>query len=130
MGNCFHIRRSGGGQATGAQPVWDSLLRQSRLAEMTGDKLRLHFDKLWKLSFDRCRDPRVQLQPTSLEQAFVGGIAHQGMLEHISGSRREASPENELCRYQAIYRGGEFRLRHRNDRRKQLVIELAADTGS
>ena len=97
---------------------------------MTGDQLRLRFDKLWKPRFDRCGDPRVQLLAASLEQAFVGGIAHQGVLEHVSGGGREASPENELCGNQAIKRRGEFRLGHRYDGRKQLVVEFAADTGS
>ncbi len=130
MGNCFHIRRSGGGETTCSQPVWNSLLRQSRLAEMTGDQLRLRFDKLWKQRFDRRGNPRVQLLSASLEQAFVGGVAHQGVLEDVGSGRREASPENELCCNQAIKRCGEFRLWHRHDRRKQLVIELAANTGS
>ena len=71
---------------------------------MAGKKLRLRFDKMWKPSFDRCCDPPVQLQAASLQQAFVGGIPHEGVLEHIGGSRRRASPENELCRYQTIKR--------------------------
>ena len=72
----------------------------------------------------------MQLLPAPLEQAFVGGIAHQGVLEDIGSGRREAPPENKLCRYQAVKRRGELHLWHRHDRSKQLVIELAANTGS
>jgi hypothetical protein len=97
---------------------------------MSCDKLRLRFDKLWKPSFDRCGDPRVQLLAAPLEQAFVGGVAHKRVFEHISSGRRQASPENELCGNQAIKRWSKFRLRRGDDRCEQLMIELAADASS
>ena len=130
MGYRLQIRRSGGCETTGPQPVWNGLLRQSRLAEMMGDELWLQFDKLWEPSFDRCGNPLMQLLAAPLEQAFIGGITHQGVLEHVSGGGREASPENELRGNQAIERRGEFRLGHRHHGRKQLVVEFAADTGA
>ena len=52
MDNCLRIRRPGGCEASGSQPVRNSPLRQPRLAEMTGDQFRLHFDKLWKQRLD------------------------------------------------------------------------------
>ena len=74
MGYRLQIRRSGGCETTGPEPVWNGLLRQSRLAEMTGYEVRLRFDKLRKPSFDRCGDPRVQFLAAPLEQAFIGRV--------------------------------------------------------
>src|SRR5262249_32791338 len=39
-------------------------------------------------------------------------------------------PKNKLCCYQSIKCRGKFSLWHRHDRCEQLMIELAADTGS
>ena len=96
MSNGLDIRRSRDREVTGPQPVWNCLLRQSRLAEMTGDELRLRFDKLRKAGFDRHGDPRVQLLAAALEQALVGGVTHQRVLEHIGGGRRKAPPASTL----------------------------------
>src|SRR6266436_9600378 len=104
MGNCLRIRGPGGCEATGSQPVWNSPLRQPRLTEMTGDQFRLHFDKLRKQRLDRCANLRVKVLAPSLEQAFVGGVADQGVLEDVRSSRRKAAPKNELRCNQAIKR--------------------------
>src|SRR3974377_2084526 len=97
MGNGLHVCRPVGCEATRAQPVWNSLLRQPRLAEMTGDQLGLAFAKLWKQCLDRCCNPRVQFLATSLQQALIGGVAHQRMLEDVGSSWRKTSPKDELC---------------------------------
>src|SRR5258705_3980771 len=97
---------------------------------MTGDQFRLHFDKLWKQRLDRCANLRVQILAPTLQQAFVSGVAHQGVLEDVRCSRREAAPKNELCCNKAVKRRSEIRLWHRYDRCEQLVVELTADAGS
>ena len=96
MGYRLYVRGSGGREVTGPEPVWNGLLCQSRLAKMTCNELRLRFDQLWKPSFDRCGDPPVQFLAAALEQALLGRVLDQRMLEAIMGLRRSALDKQKI----------------------------------
>ena len=55
MRDGFHTGRASGCQPAGPQPISDRLLGKSRLAEVTGDQLRLRFEHLGKPRLDDAR---------------------------------------------------------------------------
>jgi hypothetical protein len=130
MRDCFHISRAGGRQPACPQPVSGRLLEEPRLVEVTGDQLRSGFKGVRKTLFKRGGDVRMQLLATLPEQALIGGVTHQRVLKDVGGRRRNAAAEDELGSDQTIQRGHEIGLRQRNDCRKQLVVELAANAGA
>jgi hypothetical protein len=71
----------------------------------------------------------VQPLPLRPEQALVGGVAHQGVLEAVGRLGRLAAREDQLRRGQPLQRRPQLRLRHRRDRREQRVVEFAPEAG-
>ena len=61
------------------------------------------------------------------EQALVGGIADQGVLEQIGRVGRRAAAEDQLGLDQAVHRIGQLCLRQGGERGDRAVIEAAAD---
>ena len=64
-----------------------------------------------------------------LEQAFVGGVAHQGVLEQVGRIRRRAAPEHQLGLDQSLHGVAQRRLRQLREGGDGGVVEGAADHG-
>ena len=83
-----------------------------------------------KSRLERAGDPRMQFLATLPQQALISGVTHQRVLEDVGGRRRNTAAKDKLGRDQTIQRCLKIGLRQRNDGRKQLVIELAANAGA
>jgi len=57
------------------------LLGQSRLGEMLGEQFGLRLDDVGKAGFEEAGDLRVKFLPSAAQQARIGDIAHQRVLE-------------------------------------------------
>ena len=66
----------------------------ARFREVLRQQLRLALGRLGKAFLDNRRDPAMEHLPLAPEQAVVGSIAHQGMLEGIA--RLGASPRRKI----------------------------------
>ena len=69
------------------------------------------------------------LAPAS-QEAAVGRVLDEGVLEHIGGFRRLAVGVDQIRRGQLRERGIERARRHRRDRGKQTIREFAPDGGA
>jgi hypothetical protein len=65
-----------------------------------------------------------------LEQAFIGRIAHQSVLEEIAGLGRRAAAKDQLGCGEPLQRLCDLRRRLGGDGGQQAVVELTADAGS
>ena len=72
---------------------------------------------------------RVHGHTLGLEQALVGRVKHQGVLEQIGCLRRRAPPEHQLGLDQPPHRVVQCRLRQPRERSDGRVIEGAANHG-
>src|SRR5947208_12961926 len=92
----FHTGRASGCQPAGPEPISDRLLGKSRLAEVTGDPLRLRLEHLGKARLDDARYAGVQCLPALSEQAFISGVSHKCVLEYVGGCRGDDVAEEKL----------------------------------
>ena len=67
--------------------------------------------------------------PPRLEQALVGGVAHQRVLEAVGRLGRLPPREDQLRRGKPVQGGPQLGLGQGRDRREQRVGELPADAG-
>jgi len=67
--------------ACSVSPAWV----QSRLGEVMGKQLRLGVDNIRPLLFQHLSDPCMQLLACATEQAHVGGVLHERVLERVRG---------------------------------------------
>ena len=81
LGEGLRERRAGEGAAPGPLVVVDRLLRQPRLAEVVREQLGLGLGGLREALLEDLRNPRVELLPAADQQAAVGGVLHQRVLE-------------------------------------------------
>ena len=93
---------------------------------MTRKHFRLGLDGLSKVLLQHLRDPSVELPPRALEQAGVGRVPNQRVLEDVGGMRGHASLEDQLRPRQPAQRVGELFFPG-DDRRQQIVGKLPAD---
>ena len=70
--------------------------RSPAFGEMVRHDFRLARHRVGKLLFEHARNLAVQLLPPALEQALIGRIPHQRVLEGVDGVRRLAAAEHEL----------------------------------
>ena len=71
----------------------------------------------------------MQGDAPGFEQALVGGIADQGVLEQIGRVGRRAAAEDQLGGDQALHRVGQLGLRQGGKGGDGAVVEAAADDG-
>ena len=71
----------------------------------------------------------MKLLPAA-QQAGIGDIAHQRVLEQVGGLRRRAALKHKTGVGQAAEGVGQFGLAAPGDRRQQLIREVAADYGA
>jgi hypothetical protein len=73
------------------------------------------------------QQPGVQPLPPCLQQAVVGRVTDQSVLEGIARLGRRAAPEDELGRGQSVEADSKGSLGSVSNRRQQGVIEFAAE---
>ena len=71
---------------------------------MPRQQLRFGRRGLRETLLQRLRDPRMKLLPPGLEQALVGGVAHQRVLEGVARLGRLAAREYQLGRGEPVQR--------------------------
>jgi hypothetical protein len=100
---------------------------KARSGEMMGQDLRLGGPDVREALLDHAGDLAVQRLPAALQQRVIGGVLHQRVLEGVDSIRRRASTEGQ-SRCAQLHQGVvELSLRHRRDRRDQLIAEFAAN---
>ncbi len=95
MRHRFLIGRAAHRAVAGAHAVIAGRLGQSGLAEMVGQDFRLVRRQFGKALFDRARSALMPFAPASQQQALIGGVAHQRVLETESHAPRRAPPAEE-----------------------------------
>jgi hypothetical protein len=96
MRDRLHVRRPRGRISARLQPEADRLILLPRLGVMVGQDLRLSLDRFGKLLLQGARDRPVQLGALRPQQAAIGGVSHQRVLESVDGPRRLAPAEEQL----------------------------------
>ena len=104
-----------------AHRVRERLGRQAGLAKVVGEQLRLARDRLGKPRLEGLADPLVELQALAAQQAVVGGVLDQRVLELVDRIRRRAAAIDQLGIDQLLESVRERRLIERRDRRQQVV---------
>ena len=86
----------------GPLPVVDGALHEPRLHVVLGEQLGLGRHGLREPLLQQPGDPAMQLLSLHLEQALVGGVPHQRVLERVAGLRRRAAAEHQLGRGEPV----------------------------
>jgi hypothetical protein len=94
----------------GPLPVVDRPLGEPRLEAVPGEQLGLRVRRPGEALLQHPGDARVQPLPLRLEQALVGGITHQRVLERVARRRRLAPREHQLGRRQPVQGDPQLRL--------------------
>ncbi len=102
----------------------DRQFEQAGLARVMAEHLRLGVG-----GGEGVEDPSVDRLPLGFEQALVGGVADQRVLEAVVRLGRAAAAEDELGLEQLVESGRQLFRRLVGDRGEQAVVELAADAG-
>ena len=71
----------------------------------------------------------MQLLAAALEQALIGRVADQRVLEHVAGVGWRAAAEDQLGLDQALHGFGKLGLGQAGKRGDGLMVEVAADDG-
>src|SRR5262245_15410280 len=96
MRHRFGVGRAFGGELTSSLPAADRLGGLARFGQVVRRDLGLARHELGEAVAERRRDPGVELLALALEQAAVGGILDEGMLEAVSGIRNGPTTEHQL----------------------------------
>ena len=81
MRDRFHIGRAAHGLVAGAHAIVASESWQPGFAEMIGQQFRFVRGHVGKTLLQRLGDAPVPFAPAHQQQAFIGGVAHQRVLE-------------------------------------------------
>ena len=96
---------------------------------MAGQEFRLLARRLGKVLLQCRRYAPMQRLALRSEQALVGGIPHQGVLEGVDDLRRRTAAEDQFRGEKPVERGVELAWRGRPHGREQRIGELPPDAG-
>src|SRR6516164_4648865 len=102
---------------SGLPAVGDRLFGEPCLSEMLGKKFGLRFGDVGKVAFEHAGDPRMQLLAASAQQACIGSVADERMLELVCGGGRGAAREDEAGLTEPAERRSEVAFPAVGDRR-------------
>ena len=102
MSNRLLVGKALGRLLPGPIPIADGLLRQLGVRHMAGEHFRTVGGDVWELTFQRLCDARVQLLAPALEQAVVGGLLDQGVLERVGRLGCCPAAKDQLGRDQLV----------------------------
>ena len=95
MRDSFLERRAAQSLVARSSPPFNRRVVEPGLGEMMGNDLGLSRRALWIVA-QQFRGTAVQRLPAALEQAVVGGVLDQRMLEAIGSLRRRALDKQEV----------------------------------
>src|SRR5262249_49098887 len=109
-------------------PPFDRSFREACMRQMMPDDLWLGVCNRWELVAQGLGDACVQHLETTLEQALIGSVPHQRVLEAVDGFRRLAAAEHDFRMLEL----GECTLQivAAHQRAQQGIGELAPDGGT
>ncbi len=105
--------------------ILGGLLRKSRLREVIGHQLGLHFDRLGKSLHQGVSNPTVKLLALAPHHSGIGRILNQRMFEEVGRIRWFAAGEDQLAGGNVRERGLQRGSGGRGDRGEQTVGEFA-----
>ena len=125
------VRGSLGRTPPGPLPIVDGFADETRLRAVLREQLRMRLLQLREGSFEDALDPRVDLSALATQQAAVGGILEQRVLESVGGKRRLTPLHDHRRRGELLERVAQLLLvLERRDRCQQLVGKLPPEDGS
>ena len=127
MLDCFNIRRVFKRATPGPFPVVNSEFDEAGFTIVMGEQLRRGHGTVGELVFQDLRDPGVYLPAPTLEQAGIGHIPDERMLERVTGIGRGAAAEQQADVDNSGERLPQIRLAERRDGREQFVGELTPE---
>ena len=120
----FRLGRARDGVVAGALPPGDRPSGVTAQLEMPGDDL-------WRgVGLQRLGDLQVQPLSTLAQQALVGDVLDQRVLEGVERVGRAAGAKDQLRLLQPLQRLGQLAVAGLGDLGQELVAELAADDGT
>ena len=127
MGNGLGQRHTLRRQLPGGLPERNGGIGKACSRQVMGQHLGFGSLDVRETGLDHAGDLGMQLLSTNLEQRVVSRVLHQRVLEGVDSIRRRASTEGQ-SRCTQLHQGVvELSLRHRRDRRDQLIAEFAAN---
>ena len=109
------------------EPVIDGGFNKAGCREVVCHDFRLARHDVGKALLECARNLAVQLLPAAPEQALIGRIPHQHVLEAVNGIRRLAAAEHEFRLLELGECMGQCGLVAANQRAQQGIGELASD---
>src|SRR5262245_66192698 len=91
----FGVRRAAECEIASLEPVSDGGIDKAGFGEVASHDFRLARHDIVKSLLKCARNLAVQLLPAAFEQALIGRIPHQRVLEAVNGFRRLATAEHE-----------------------------------
>ena len=110
--------------------ITDGLFGRACAGEMLREDGRFRRDRLRKVAFEDRGDPGMEAAAIAQQQAFIGRILNQGVLEAVGGARRFADAEQQIGVDQLVERLAQGRRRPLRDGGEHAVGEFAADDGA
>src|SRR5262252_9473607 len=92
----FGVRRAAECEIASPEPVIDGRVNKAGCREVVRHDFRLARHDVSKLLLECARNLTVQLLAAALEQALIGRISYQRVLEAVDGVRRFATAEHEF----------------------------------
>jgi hypothetical protein len=111
------------------EPVGDRSLVVTGFGEMLGQRLGLGLGPFGKAALERLRDLHVIAAARRVQQRLIGRFLDECVTEVVHGARRVTALGHELGADELVERGPSSRVGQADDRRQQLVVELASDDG-
>ena len=127
---CFLRCGSRGREASRFEPCAGRTLGKPGLGKVLRRQLRLFRRRLGVVPLDRFGDPGMELLAAAFQQAVMGGIPYQRMLEDLACLRWAPAPKNQAGGFEPRERVSELCVRQTFHRGQQLVIELPTDRGA
>jgi hypothetical protein len=112
---------------TGFTPIGDGFFNEPGFSIMLRKELGLVLHQLGETGFQRLGDLRVQLLPGTPQQATVGRVLHQRVLEGVDRVGRCASLEDKLGSDKAIESCLQLLVGKARNCAQKPVRELASD---
>ncbi len=126
----FCMCGSGGGAIARALPVADGLLGLSSFGEVSRHDFRLEFRRIREFLAQDRSDAPMQRLARRAQQALVGHVLNQGVLEHTGRLAAGAAALDEPRCVELVERQFDFPRRLLANRAEQLVGELATERRS
>ena len=129
MGDGFQMGRARCGVRARALPMGDGFLGEACLGVVARQKLGRDVASLLLARGQTIGDGGMQSLPANAQQALVGGVADQRVLELVGTRARCRAPQHQAAGDEDVERRAEFRRGIRHDLRQEAGVEVATEHG-